>query len=444
MLIDNKNKIKYLIKNVAIRQHWKERIIMADELKKIFISDIHLGDVRSFAEPNPYGRCLVNIDNLANFLNKQLESPEVEEVVILGDLFDTWVIPTYEYPLTSFQAICKNQDNEPVITALTELADKHKLTYIPGNHDNFLSTENQIDIQHFMETTFKHIRYIADPNGVYRNGAIVGEHGHRYALFNAPNTLPAIPSFLPIGYFMSRLEANRTCKGRKENYLNILKEFVFEHIFHKAETVRDLFVAMAKDADLSETDIINMNEIDEFPVTNIQDIGALYNPLIEKWQKPANITWRQAVVGDIGQLLLAAIKVYFADGDSDQNIVIFGHTHKAEMWKSYDIPLLDIQIRDSLINDFDKILGNLKEELPIPDLEIWDCLKAYPMWPSVKLPIKFPCRSIYVNCGAWVDGKTPCTYVETQEDFKSKLHYVRLLIYPGNELRYEECIKIKQ
>lgn len=432
-------------------------------MKKIFISDIHMGDARSLGgtTPYPYNRFLENIKHLARFLNKQLEATDLEQVVILGDLFDTWVIPTNQNPLNSFQAICKTLENEDVITALKTLAANGKLTYIQGNHDMVLSSAEQSETQQFMKSTFDGIDYTADPNRVYRNGTIVGEHGHRYALFNAPNTMATIKSFLPIGYFISRLEAyKKATTGKEEDFLVILKEFIIKYIIDREGPVHDLFVAMAQDANLEGTDNIHLNGIDGFPVQQVEPIGkvmqvdavgALYNPLMEKWQgNPDTMTWRQAVVGDIGQLLLAAIIAYLAENDSDQNIVIFGHTHKAELWKSYDLPLLNHLIRHELVKHLDKILNDLKKDLPIPDLEIWDRLKAYPMWPKLNLPskltrrFKLPCRSIYVNSGSWVD-KRPCTYVETQEDVKAERHYVRLRqFHPKEKLLQEEFVELKK
>ncbi len=108
--------------------------------KKIFISDIHMGDARSFAGPHPYGWCRSNIPHLADFLTEQLNAPDVAEVVILGDLFDLWVIPSDEDPLNSFQAICDNPANSRVMDALRQLAQRGILTYVPGNHDMTLST----------------------------------------------------------------------------------------------------------------------------------------------------------------------------------------------------------------------------------------------------------------------------------------------------------------
>jgi hypothetical protein len=311
-----------------------------------------------------------------------------------------------------------------------------------------LSTTEQDDTRQFVETTFPDIHYNPDPHAVYRRGAIVGEHGHRYALFNAPNTLPQIPLFLAIGYFMSRLEADRSLGGRKEDYLHILSRFALEFLIHKAGPVRDLFIAMAHDAKLGRHDLFNMSGLEEFPVNEVEAIGTLYDPLLEKWpQKPHYPNWRQAMVGDTGHLILAAVVAHFADDASDQNIVIFGHSHHAELWKSYDLPLLNFLARYFFKKHFNKILDDLKKELPIPDLGIWDCLKAHPMVPSLKLPfhlpIKIPCRSIYVNCGSWVDIK-PCTYVETQEDAEKERHYVRLLSYhPTRKLLREEYVKLK-
>ena len=56
--------------------------------KRVFISDIHLGDERSMTTANPYCWFNKNIPILAQFLNDQLKSPDVKEVIILGDLFD--------------------------------------------------------------------------------------------------------------------------------------------------------------------------------------------------------------------------------------------------------------------------------------------------------------------------------------------------------------------
>jgi hypothetical protein len=87
--------------------------------------------------PNPFGWFKKNIPILAQFLDDQLKSPDVKELVILGDLFDTWIIPTTYLPIKSFDRIIANKENKPVIDKLIALAASKdiKLAYVPGNHD---------------------------------------------------------------------------------------------------------------------------------------------------------------------------------------------------------------------------------------------------------------------------------------------------------------------
>src|SRR6266567_9430821 len=105
--------------------------------KRIFISDIHMGDDRSMLNQTHYGWFVNNIPILAQFLDDQLHSDDVSEVIILGDLFDEWVIPVNLDPLTSYDTICNNPKNAPVITKLQALAASKdiRLSYVPGNHD---------------------------------------------------------------------------------------------------------------------------------------------------------------------------------------------------------------------------------------------------------------------------------------------------------------------
>ena len=74
---------------------------MSDRTKRIFISDIHMSDQKSMSGINPYCWFRKNIDTLAKFLDEQLAAPDVKEVVILGDLFDQWVIPVNASPINS-------------------------------------------------------------------------------------------------------------------------------------------------------------------------------------------------------------------------------------------------------------------------------------------------------------------------------------------------------
>jgi UDP-2,3-diacylglucosamine pyrophosphatase LpxH len=380
--------------------------------KKIFIGDIHMGDERSFADPHPYGWFRSNIANLANFLTEQLRAPEVAEVVILGDLFDEWLIPTDVEPLNSFQAICDNPHNSPIIEALRQLAGRGILTYVPGNHDMTLSNEVLEGNKKFMEAVFPGVRYCFEkvepscPNllhGVYRSGKLVAEHGNPYALCNASDTWTNPPSYLPIGYFLSRMVAYKASKTEtKEDFLGTLKKFIMK--FKRSRNIiKDLFMAMAKDAGLTKDDPINMHGIPGFPGT-VGEIGSLYEHLIEKWkEKRPDIDWKTALFrSETGDLLPAASHIYLSPSGSGQNIVIFGHTHNADLRK--------------------------------PTI-----LEASPAGQHTQ---DLPSRWIYANCGTWVDSAPQCTYVATQEDTAAGRQYVRLFAYPSNTLLQEGFVKL--
>jgi UDP-2,3-diacylglucosamine pyrophosphatase LpxH len=383
--------------------------------KRIFISDIHLGDDRSFAPPQPYGWIRSNISNLANFLDEQLkavEAGEVAEVVILGDLFDTWVIPTNMTPLNAFDAICSNSNNLPVIEALRKLAAMGILSYVPGNHDMAFSIARLNQVKQFMESRFPGIKYICDadlPNGVYQRGKLVAEHGNRYCLFNAPNIWTEAPSFLPIGYFMSRLVAYKvSTTGTDEDHFIILKKLI-ELLIKRPNFVKDLFEAIAENAGLSFDANIDMEGLTNFPnPIKVGNVSSLYGQLTENWEKDERnkISWEKAAYDDAGDLSTVANDIYFFPSDSTTNIVIFGHTHKFDLVRFIKGPPP----------------VNPDEPVPISSL------------------------AVYANCGAWVD-KVPrnyvtSTYVETEEDKNAGKHYVRIFKYPSKELLREDFVEL--
>jgi UDP-2,3-diacylglucosamine pyrophosphatase LpxH len=372
--------------------------------KRIFISDIHMGDERSQAGPNPYGWFHDNISHLAKFLTKQVNAPEVSEVVILGDLFDEWVIPTNQDPLTSFQDIYNNHNNDPVLDPLRQLAAEGILFYVPGNHDMTLSTTNPAGNQQFLENTFPGIHYLAD--GVYRRGRLVAEHGHRYCLFNAADTWTNLPSLLPLGYFISRMVAYKVSKtGERQDYVDILRKFI-KQTKDRPNFVKELYRAVAMYAGLKDTDPIDMAGIDGFLKVTVGDIGSLYEKLIEKWKENRrDIKWGVALLND-GPSYLYPAATHISSG-TDHNIVIFGHTHHWDM-------------------------------LPLP------FRGAAPQVEDIHLDL--PCRAIYANCGTWIDSTPsfphPCTYVETQEDAAAGRHYVRVLSYPKKTVHLEWFVRL--
>jgi len=376
---------------------------MTDRTKRIFISDIHMGDCRSIEGPHPYCWFKNNINTLATFLDEQLRATDVKEVVILGDLFDQWVIPVDATPLISYDDICSNPANEPVIKNLKALAKSPdvKLSYVPGNHDMSMNADNIVVTKQFLEKTFPGIRYFCSNNvplGTYCVGTLAAEHGDRYCLFNAPDTwTPPQNTYLPLGYFISRLVAYKVAtKGSNEDYHVTFENFMKDFL-KRPDFVEDLLAAIAEDAGLNRESTINLLGVPGFDnvTTTVGDIGKRFRDLTRNWERtPDNINVPTAIIGDIGNLSYAASIAYLQHAQSNANIVIFGHTHQASMLKNP--------------------VNVLNPDQSDPDGMV-------------------PSGSIYANCGTWVDSaEAGCTYVETEEVPEKKRHFVRVKEYPTN------------
>lgn len=180
--------------------------------KRIFISDLHMGDEDSITPPSPYKNAWGwlpkdRTDLLANFLkNEIIGADDVKELIILGDLLDHWVRPTGIEP-TTFETVLTAPHNDGVRENLKKIASRDvdvELSYAPGNHDMLIEKD-------FMETHFPGIHFCGDGDkkyvGVYHADDISAEHGSQYNFFCAPNPGHAGNHWLPIGFFMSRSAA---------------------------------------------------------------------------------------------------------------------------------------------------------------------------------------------------------------------------------------------
>ncbi|MAE08218.1 MAG: hypothetical protein CL661_05610 [Bacteroidetes bacterium] len=115
------------------------------------ISDLHMGQQKAINS----GYCWFSDNKVAmeQFLDMIIEKPLFKELVIMGDLFDEWIIPYSISPFDSaygvtntreyFESIANAEDNTLIIDKLKTIALNPDilLAYIPGNHDMQLTEE---------------------------------------------------------------------------------------------------------------------------------------------------------------------------------------------------------------------------------------------------------------------------------------------------------------
>lgn len=181
--------------------------------KIVVISDLHLGNDISYSEN------VAHLGRLEQFLKEVRSSSTAKELVIGGDMFDEWYIPsrTNTYGIgTQADFIRKTvTTNQKIFDVLNGIISdgKVKLTYIPGNHDMGITSEN-VDI------ALPGVNQARDSQDKFGIGTyhpegypqIAIEHGHRYDFFcaltpGASSTETPNTTFGP-GYFFARIAAN--------------------------------------------------------------------------------------------------------------------------------------------------------------------------------------------------------------------------------------------
>ena len=324
--------------------------------KIVVISDIHLGiDDR-------YTETLANRPYLVAFLRGLQSTADVRELVINGDFLDDWYLPVY-YPAYTDVAqfyrdvIATNQD---VFDELNNVVKSGiKLVYVPGNHDMLLKAD-------ILQEAVPGLVQARDAEGlgVYYTGdrnEIAIEHGHRYDVFSAPDTVTNAAlcgngdTILPPGYFYARYAATWVLEGYPKvekdlpviaaapdpadtdqygayMYYMILKT-VSERMTPNEgleEKIFDLHIAGFNDA---------YSFLDFYPV--LQADGTISAPVLFRniqrtWDERQAInqvgvpsSFLEAVSGtlDSGYFARQAEAQYLHNPGQAVDVVVFGHTH---------------------------------------------------------------------------------------------------------------------
>lgn len=330
----------------------------------ICISDIHLG------ANDTYSEITKNRDALVNFLENIRISPNVKELVIAGDLIDEWFIPMHlatfngKTQLDFVKSLASN--NKPVIDAFNNIIKdgKIKVTYVPGNHDLLINSE---DIQSIMPG-------VSEARDVKGLGAytppdfpeVIIEHGHRYNFYCAPDysnrSITQTDTILPSGYFFTRMATSSIIQGRPKrdfelpevfkNDQGVVQDLYFLYYKVWIGLMTDLPVKEQFDEKVINTNIDGFTEFyalnDILPYQNPEDGQIdvnLYKGGIELWDErqdknlvPVKIPVNESILkGAFASHLDEQSNVQFFDNEeSDKRIVIFGHSHEARVITSFN------------------------------------------------------------------------------------------------------------
>jgi UDP-2,3-diacylglucosamine pyrophosphatase LpxH len=362
----------------------------------VVISDIHLGDQRSIDQG--YGWNIVNRKPLVDFLESVRTHPNIKELVIAGDLFDEWVAPmemdTFNGKSESDFVDSIVVANQSVIDAINKIIADHNITvsYVPGNHDMFVTTDDDPakGIVSDMSRIFPGIHVgRKGPNGQAKDARGLGtyspagyddiiiEHGHRYDFFNAPDMLsnrdrlPAgSDAILPPGFFVSKLVTTNALYKSTVTTSMSLQPLVEQDPLQANPLYYKLAWGMIF---LTQTDINNHPEqlsqliktgIDgytqSYPITKVtpqnqnnndylySDIDKNINNIFggkSNWElrQENNLVLDPHIsifdginVGNFaGAMAIQAKNRYLDEKLSNKKVVVFGHTHVADVkkWK---------------------------------------------------------------------------------------------------------------
>jgi len=297
--------------------------------KKLFISDVHLGAGRFSDESKDNEKYKYDWDRLSEEETKNFEEfikylrskyyQHIEEIILLGDIFDNWVFPHDLVPPT-MEELLTTKKNKNVVRELNLLSEKVPVFYLPGNHD--MHATKDVIKEHFTK-----IKYCPEQ---YLNNRLITEHGHRYAMFNAPARFSSNYLGLPLGYFISRIEATRKAMTKKDDraYHTYIDDFI--EIPGKPSLPQCVLEAVIEEADLDE-------EI-EFKVRRkngqVQSISAIdvkekYKDIYNDW--PTGIVSKhRAIFAELDMLGPIADKLC---KNGRNKVCILGHSHKSEIDK---------------------------------------------------------------------------------------------------------------
>jgi len=312
---------------------------MAKKPKTIVMSDLHIGsrdpEYPWFAGEYP--------DYVAGALGEIANSNDVEDLVFIGDLFDTWLYPLGVAPQSVKEIIAdwRQPETPSVIQNMkTCVAQLPNVYYVRGNHD-MGAPEHDLDA---ISADGRKIQ-CTTPDALRDTYPYMHiEHGHEADMFNAPYPLAddAIGNY-PLGFFITRLMANADdgVNARKDFKDVLLSTAAAGHRSLKSmlgnrfvETIIDALVfrtVISGDKVDDETEIRLCDSDDVNGTVTIGHVKEKYGKLLPYWIQKDPV--------HVGEAMLVALRKaegldWYARKKLREHrvpIVVMGHTHHGEV-----------------------------------------------------------------------------------------------------------------
>jgi UDP-2,3-diacylglucosamine pyrophosphatase LpxH len=256
--------------------------------------------------------------------------PAVDELVLLGDIFDNWIVPHDVKPPTMLD-LMNSQNAAPVVAALRALSQAIHVLFVPGNHD--MTVAGAVLAAVLPDVSFGGS---ALNKPFFSNGRLRAEHGNGPALFNSPD--PLRTDGLPLGYFISRLvaTADRNTGSHTPSTSAIIHEL--GHILGKDRIAQGVLDAVCTKAGVSlDTEILMPDDLWGGGKVLVREIRTMYAALADEFEKRNGaIATVMSIPAEMEQLEVVADAMLLRGG---VGAIVMGHSHNA-MAKQYEVPFL--------------------------------------------------------------------------------------------------------
>jgi len=301
-------------------------------MKVVIMSDIHIGDnsktcwyQQKYHEPY--------LLKALDYIEKNAAS--INEVILLGDIFDFWTYPCGTKPPSFSDIVNANPNVLGPNGKLRQVADKVPVTYINGNHDMNVSKD---DIAKLGKIRYNNgLRYIKETP----RGRVLFTHGSEYTIFNAQDTTTRLNP-LPVGHFVTRaisehlgktLAPGKTAADLKDDGNPSMGEIGWSQIIealknHKSVAEILLGIMTSLEGIPIDTPVHLLNG----QVVTFKEAENIYSNLGTQWinRYGMNPTIKSIQADADGSYIAWWAQRDAIQGDIDSDVAILGHTHTAK------------------------------------------------------------------------------------------------------------------